>query len=88
MEVSASVNIKIRDKKEVYRRRLENKQQNNVLDVSSGIKMITDFKKKEDQIDESLDRENELNSFFNRFSSEITPASSSPAPRKQTSLFL
>ncbi|MEQ2299497.1 hypothetical protein AMECASPLE_015743 [Ameca splendens] len=43
------------------------------------MKKITGFKQKEDQIDGCLDRANELNTFFNRFSSETTSASSSPA---------
>ena len=63
--------VKIRDNREVYRRKLENKlQQNHVCDVWSGMEKITGFKQKEDKIDGSLDRANELNTFFNRFSSE------------------
>ena len=46
------------------RRKLEDKLQlNNILDVWSGM-MIIDFKQKEDQIDGSLDRASELNSFL------------------------
>ena len=45
-------------------------------------KKITGFKQKEDG---SLDRANEPNSFFNRFSSEPSSVSSSPAP-SQTDL--
>ncbi|MED6292400.1 hypothetical protein CHARACLAT_033512 [Characodon lateralis] len=40
---------------------------------------ITGFKQKDHQTDGSLDRANELNTFFNRFSSETSSASSSPA---------
>ena len=58
---------------EVYRRKLENKlQQNNVGDVWSGMKKITGFKQKEDQMDGSLDRDNDLNSFFTRFRDQLS----------------
>ena len=39
---------------------------------SHGMKKITDFEQEEDQIDGSLDRANELNSVFNRFSLETS----------------
>ncbi|MED6234496.1 hypothetical protein ATANTOWER_031850 [Ataeniobius toweri] len=42
------------------------------------MKIITGFKQ-DDQTDECLDKANELNTFFNRFSSETSSASSSPA---------
>ena len=45
------------------------------------MKKITGFKQEGDQIDGSLDRANELNSFVNRFSSESSSASSPPPPR-------
>ena len=71
----------MRDGKEVYRRKLENKlHKNNVNSVWSGMRKITGFKQKKDQIDGKLDRANNLNSFFNRFSLETSSASSSPAP--------
>ena len=42
----------------MYRRKLENKPQlNNIRDVWSGMKKITGFKQKEDQIDGCLDTE-------------------------------
>ncbi|MEQ2316828.1 hypothetical protein AMECASPLE_036553 [Ameca splendens] len=43
------------------------------------MKKITGFKQKDDQTNGGLDRANELNTFFNRFSSETSSASSSPA---------
>ncbi|MED6284279.1 hypothetical protein CHARACLAT_017631, partial [Characodon lateralis] len=43
------------------------------------MKRITDFKQKEDLNNGCLDRANELNTFFNRFGSETSSASSSPA---------
>ena len=62
--------------KEDYRKKLESQlQHNNVRDVWSGMKKITGFKAKGDQTDGGLDRANELNRFFNRFSS---PPVSSP----------
>ncbi|MEQ2305440.1 hypothetical protein AMECASPLE_037836 [Ameca splendens] len=47
------------------------------------MKKITGFKQKEAQIDESLDRTSEINTFFNNFSLETRSASSSP-PHSQT----
>ncbi|MEQ2316900.1 hypothetical protein AMECASPLE_037152 [Ameca splendens] len=43
------------------------------------MKKITGFNQKEDRTNGCLDRVNELNIFFNRFSSEASSASSSPA---------
>ncbi|MED6259387.1 hypothetical protein ATANTOWER_021922 [Ataeniobius toweri] len=43
------------------------------------MKKIPGFKQKEDQIDGCLDRVNELNIFFNKFSLETSSAFSSPA---------
>ncbi|MEQ2245554.1 hypothetical protein ILYODFUR_029116 [Ilyodon furcidens] len=42
------------------------------------MKKITGFKQKDDWTDGGLDRANELNLFFNMFSSETSSASSSP----------
>ncbi|MEQ2299180.1 hypothetical protein AMECASPLE_012688 [Ameca splendens] len=43
------------------------------------MKKITGLKQKDDQTYGGLDRTNEQNTFFNRFSSETSSASSSPA---------
>ncbi|MEQ2242656.1 hypothetical protein ILYODFUR_038233 [Ilyodon furcidens] len=43
------------------------------------MKEITGFKQKEDRTDGSLDRANELDTFFKMFSSETSSASFSPA---------
>ena len=59
--------VKIRDNKEVDRRKLQNAP---APDVWSGMKKITGFKQEKDQMDGSLDRANEQNSFFNSFSSQ------------------
>ena len=68
--------------KEDYRKKLESQlQQNNVRDVWSGMKKITGFKGKGDQTDGGLDRANELNRFFNRFSSPLPPAQQTTPPR-------
>ena len=51
--VQKELEVRIRDDKEVHRRKVENKfQQNNVRDMRSGMK-ITGFKQKEDQTDGS-----------------------------------
>uniref|UniRef100_A0A1A8RXB6 Reverse transcriptase domain-containing protein n=1 Tax=Nothobranchius rachovii TaxID=451742 RepID=A0A1A8RXB6_9TELE len=79
--IQKQLKIKIRDSKEAYRKKLENKlQRNNIRDVWSGMKKITGFKQRKDCTDGSLDTANELNKFFNRFSSGTNPASSSPVP--------
>ena len=79
--VQKELKVRIRDNKEVYRRKLESKiQLNNVWDVWSGMQRFMVFKQKEDWIEESLDRANEMNSFLNRFSPKTSSASSSPAP--------
>lgn len=46
--------------------------------VWSGMKKITGFKQRKDCIDGSFDRANELNAFFNRFTSGTSSASSCP----------
>ncbi|MED6262743.1 hypothetical protein ATANTOWER_025116 [Ataeniobius toweri] len=43
------------------------------------MKKITSFKQKDNRTNGCLDRANELNTFFNRFSSETSSTSSSPA---------
>nr|XP_054590293.1 uncharacterized protein LOC129154571 [Nothobranchius furzeri]XP_054590295.1 uncharacterized protein LOC129154571 [Nothobranchius furzeri] len=79
--IQKRLKIKIRDSKEAYRKKLENKlQRNNIRDVWSGMKKITGFKQRKDCTDGSLDTASELNKFFNRFSSGTNPASSSPVP--------
>ncbi|MEQ2227017.1 hypothetical protein ILYODFUR_033340 [Ilyodon furcidens] len=52
--------------------------QNNIRDVWSGMKKFTGFKQ-DNWTNGCLDRANELNTFLNRFSSETSSASSSPA---------
>ncbi|MEQ2263599.1 hypothetical protein XENORESO_010190 [Xenotaenia resolanae] len=49
------------------------------------MKKITDFKNKGDQTDGGLDRTNELNTFFNRFSSEKPQHPPLQLTAKQTS---
>ena len=51
--VQKQLKVKIRDDKEMYRKKLKNKlQQDNIRYVWSGIKNITGSKQKEDQTDE------------------------------------
>ena len=75
--------------KDTYRRRLEAQlQQNNVRDVWTGIKQITGCKVSGRQSSGSLERANELNRFFNRFSSHpsvvaLTPPDPHTSPLPQ-----
>ena len=64
---------------DTYRRKLEAKlQQNNVRDVWTGMKQITGCKVSGRQSSGSLERANEPNNFFNRFSTQ--PSVVSPTP--------
>lgn len=82
--VQRELKVRLNESMEVYRKKLENKlQQNNVRDVWSGMKTITGFKVNGNQAEGSLDRANELNVFFNRFSSTApspTPCHTGPTP--------
>ena len=65
--------------KDTYRRKLEAKlQQNNVRDVWTALKHIAGCKVSGRQSSGSLERANELNSFFNRFSSQASVVSPTP----------
>lgn len=76
--VQRDLKVKIRECKNSYRRKLEAKlQQNNVREVWSGMKEISGFKGRQSQPGGSLERANELNCFFNRFSSQPSSVSSS-----------
>ena len=86
--VQKQLKVKIRDNKDVYRRKLENKLQlNNIRDVWSGMKKNIGFKQKENQADGNLYGANELNSFFSRFSSEkLSILLSCPQPNRPPTL--
>jgi len=72
-----NLKVKLREGKDSYRRKLEAKLQlNNTREVWSGMKQITGFKVGGRQPGGSLERANELNCFFNRFSSQPSPVSS------------
>ena len=76
--VQRELKVRLRENKEKYRRKLENKLQNsNVRDAWMGMKTISGFKVKENQAEGSLNRANELNTFFNRFSTG--PSATSPS---------
>ena len=65
--------------KDTCKRKLEAKlQHNNVRDVWTGMKQITGCKVSGRQSSGSLERANELNSFFNRFSSQASVVSPTP----------
>ncbi|KAK0131578.1 hypothetical protein N1851_033754 [Merluccius polli] len=81
--VQKELRVRLRENKEAYRRKLESKlQQNNIRDVWHGMKTITGFKVKGKQVEGSQERANELNVFFNRFSTE--PLATSPASDSHT----
>ncbi|KAM4580370.1 uncharacterized protein PAE49_005246 [Odontesthes bonariensis] len=68
-----------------YRRKLESKlEQNCVRDVWTGMKHITGMKGKDTQTSGSLDRANQFNQFFNRFSSPPATPLSPPSPHTST----
>ena len=78
--------VKIRESKDIYRRKLENKlQQNNMREVWSGMKLITGYNVASQLMEENQARADELNLFLNRFESSTSaqpfpfPATSSPA---------
>ena len=72
--------MKLREWKESYRRKLEN----NARDLWTGMKEITGFKVRDRQPVGSLERANEQNCFFNRFSSQSSAVSSTTHPDPQT----
>lgn len=75
----------LRKCKDDYRRKLEAKlQQNSVRDVWTGMKHITGMKGKDRQTSGSLDRANQFNQFFNRFSSPPATSQTPPAPHTST----
>ncbi|KAK0146518.1 Interleukin-8 [Merluccius polli] len=71
--------------KDNYWRKLEAKlQQNSVRDVWAGIKHITGMKGKDRQTSGSLDRANQYNQFFYRFSSSPVTPPTPPPPHTLT----
>ncbi|KAK0138891.1 hypothetical protein N1851_024564 [Merluccius polli] len=75
----------LRTCKDNYRRKLEAKfQQNSVRDVWAGMKHIMGMKGKDRQTSGSLDRANQYNQFFNRFSSPPVTPPTPPAPHTLT----
>ncbi|XP_068162187.1 uncharacterized protein [Antennarius striatus] len=81
------VRLCLREAKEAYRRKLEKQLgRNQVREVWNGMRTITRHGKGRSTVEGNIERANELNSFFNRFSSPTTPGSSSQAsPGLQTS---
>ncbi|KAK0137859.1 hypothetical protein N1851_025941 [Merluccius polli] len=62
------VKVCLRDAKESYRRKVEQKlQENNMREVWNGVKTITGYKAKSSSEGGTLERANELNNFFNRY---------------------
>ncbi|XP_072543920.1 uncharacterized protein [Salminus brasiliensis] len=76
--VQKELKVRLRESKEAYRRKLEGRlQQNNSKEVWTGMRQITGFKGKQQTVGGSLDKANELNVFFNRFSMTPSPSTSS-----------
>ncbi|KAK0135164.1 RNA-directed DNA polymerase from mobile element jockey [Merluccius polli] len=74
------VKVCLRDAKESYRRKVEQKlQENNMREVWNGVKTITGYKAKSSSEGGTLERANELNNFFNRFD-QLPPLPPSPHP--------
>ncbi|KAK0141969.1 hypothetical protein N1851_020343 [Merluccius polli] len=71
------VKVCLRDAKESYRRKVEQKlQENNMREVWNGVKTITGYKAKSSSEGGTLERANELNNFFNRLDKLIRRAGS------------
>ncbi|XP_014876404.1 uncharacterized protein LOC106938767 [Poecilia latipinna] len=69
-----------------YRRKLESKlEQNCVKDVWTGLKLIIGLKGKDTLMAGSLERANQFNQFFNRFSSPTATPLLPPSPHTSTS---
>lgn len=64
--VQKELEVRLRDNKEAYRRKLEGRLQQNNSKVWAGAKQITGFKAKQKSLEGSLETENELNLFINR----------------------
>ena len=79
--VQVVLKLAIKEAKGRYRRKLENKlQQNNTRDVWSGMRNITGFQKTGGMgLEGCVDRANELNLFFNRFDTAAPPPQDSSA---------
>ncbi|KAK0135417.1 RNA-directed DNA polymerase from mobile element jockey [Merluccius polli] len=84
-KVQCEVRDMLRICKDSYRRKLEAKlQQNNVRDVWRGMKTITGMNGGVRQTSGGMDRANQLNQFFNRFSSPPATMSTPPTPHTLT----
>ena len=66
--VQKQLSVNIREGKEAYRRKLEQRlQQNDTREVSRGMRTITGYKPSSQTVDGNIDRTDELNCLFNRF---------------------
>ena len=79
--VQGELKLCLREAKEAYSRKLERQlQQNNMRGVWEGMKNIMGCKKKGSPVEGSIERANDFNVFFNRFSVPVSaPASGGPA---------
>ncbi|XP_068162534.1 uncharacterized protein [Antennarius striatus] len=86
-EAQQAVRLCLREAKDNYRRKLENQLgRNQVRDVWSGMRAITGYGEGRSTVEGNVERADE-NSYFNRFSSPITPCAcplSSPGPSDLT----
>lgn len=75
-EAQKELKICLKEAKEAYRRKLEIKlKDNNMREVWNGMKTITGCNSKGKEMCRDLQRADELNTFFNRFSSPMTTSS-------------
>ncbi|MBN3320364.1 COX7C oxidase, partial [Atractosteus spatula] len=82
--VQRELKQKLRESKEAYRRKVEDKlQRNRVRDVRSSMREITGFKQAGGATEGNLEMTNELNQFFNRFDSGPSVAHH-PSPHSHT----
>lgn len=85
-QVQAELRVRLKEAKDSYRRKVEQKlQQNNMREAWDGMKIITGCSSKRGgAVEGDADRANQLNLFFNRFNSAATPTTTTtmaPSPK-------
>lgn len=82
--VQGELKIKLKEAKEEYRKKVEQKlQENSMKEVWEGMKIITGCKKKSSIVEGDVVRANQLNQFYNRFDCPVTAAMACPTPNPQ-----
>ena len=79
--VQGELKTRLKEAKETYRRKVEQKlQENNMREVWDGMKTITGCRKSNSTVEGDVVRANQLNHFFNRFDSPATGVKACPTP--------